>query len=321
MSDHPPFLSVVITTRNRRAKLGLVLESVLAQEPEEVIVVDDGSDDGSQIFVAELARRHPSVRLVASTRNLGPTRARILGAQQARGEVILSLDDDVIPGPGLVDGHRQYHSGDSGLVLLGYMPPAVASPRRRGGFAVREYAAVYERHCRLYESDPRTILTQFWGGNFSVQRNHFLAAVDGHDLSLRFLEDRELGLWLRSRGLRPVFDRALRATHAYERTFRQYLFDAWRSGEAARLLAERYPEVTGRFASDDLLPTDSPLTRGIVRLTDRPRLQLLAVSALRAAVPALGRVGASETQRKAAALAGHVVRRDGAKHGRLRARL
>lgn len=84
--------SVIIPTRDRRALLGRTLESVFAQthQPAEIIVVDDGSSDGTLEFVESLNNR---VRLVRQ-RHRGPGAARNAGAAVATGDYLAFLDSD-----------------------------------------------------------------------------------------------------------------------------------------------------------------------------------------------------------------------------------
>jgi glycosyltransferase involved in cell wall biosynthesis len=84
--------SIVIPTFNRAALLARTLESVWAQHwtEFEVIVVDDGSTDGTAEFVRGLGGK---VQLVTQS-NLGPGAGRNNGARLARGEYLAFLDSD-----------------------------------------------------------------------------------------------------------------------------------------------------------------------------------------------------------------------------------
>lgn len=88
----PPRISVVIPTYNSRAIVRDAIHSVLAQTlaPLEVIVVDDGSTDGT---AESLAGLDPRVRCLRQA-NAGPARARTVGASNARGDWIALLDAD-----------------------------------------------------------------------------------------------------------------------------------------------------------------------------------------------------------------------------------
>jgi glycosyltransferase involved in cell wall biosynthesis len=100
MATSPPTVSVVVTTCNRRERLPEVLEPLLADPGAlEIIVVIDACHDGSLELVEQLAREHPVLRPLMLTENVGQGRARMAGARAARGDVILSLDDDVIATP------------------------------------------------------------------------------------------------------------------------------------------------------------------------------------------------------------------------------
>lgn len=96
-----PLASVIIPTFNRAAFLAEAVESALAQEAGrvEVIIVDDGSTDGTADFVSELlaGRWKGAPVLYRRQENRGASAARNLGLSLARGEYVQFLDsDDVI---------------------------------------------------------------------------------------------------------------------------------------------------------------------------------------------------------------------------------
>jgi GT2 family glycosyltransferase len=87
-------VSVVIVTRDTCSFTCAAIRSVLESEDDlrkEVIVVDNGSADATQLTIA---KEFPSVQYVRSETNLGFGRANNLGAKQARGELILLLNSD-----------------------------------------------------------------------------------------------------------------------------------------------------------------------------------------------------------------------------------
>ena len=94
-----PRLSVVIPTYNRVERLTKVLSALAKQTVArcefEVIVVSDGSTDGTDEYLENVDLPY---RLVYSRQpNTGPSAARNHGTRLATGEIVLFIDDDVLP--------------------------------------------------------------------------------------------------------------------------------------------------------------------------------------------------------------------------------
>ncbi len=95
-----PQVSIILPAYNEAENLPVLwseLEPVLAQlsVASEVVIVDDGSTDGSAAFVRGLSRADPRVRLVRLAANGGLTSALLAGFAVARGDSVVTMDSDL----------------------------------------------------------------------------------------------------------------------------------------------------------------------------------------------------------------------------------
>lgn len=94
-----PRLSVVVPVYNVEDYLAECLDSILAQtfDDLEILLVDDGSTDGSVALAKRYVRRHPQVRMIRQA-NAGLGAARNTGVRHVNGELLAFVDsDDAIP--------------------------------------------------------------------------------------------------------------------------------------------------------------------------------------------------------------------------------
>jgi glycosyltransferase involved in cell wall biosynthesis len=97
MAERTLDVSVVVATHNRVQQLARAVASALTQEPRvrEVIVVDDGSTDGTPEFMSAWARDEVRLRYSRLSDNIGiPGYVRNRAAERARGSWLAFLDDD-----------------------------------------------------------------------------------------------------------------------------------------------------------------------------------------------------------------------------------
>jgi glycosyltransferase involved in cell wall biosynthesis len=99
LSKEWPFASIVIPTFNRKSLLSYCLKSLLDLDyppgKMEIIIVDDGSSDGTgEFLLSNFKLSFGRIKYLRSEWNKGPAASRNAGFAQARGELIVSMDDD-----------------------------------------------------------------------------------------------------------------------------------------------------------------------------------------------------------------------------------
>lgn len=197
-------LSVIIPTYNNRGVLARTLDALLAQRfpPDryEIVIVDDGSTDGTAEMVQRLASP-VSIRYVAQA-NRGRAAARNLGARSARGRILLFLDSDFFPVPDLVAEHaKQYPATARRIGIQGASrthPEVLVTPFMRAREVFLEVPPGPPGHVSLFRVSTR---------NLSLLRAEFLEA-GGFDEAFGGYgwEDIELAWRLYARGVRFTYE-------------------------------------------------------------------------------------------------------------------
>jgi GT2 family glycosyltransferase len=213
-------VSVVIPTFSRRARLARVLEGLegqsVARDRFEVVIVDDGSTDHTADWLRE--QKFGFALRVFEQSNQGPAAARNKGVGEAESDLVLFLDDDVVPGTHLVGEHLKVHAAESDIVLTG---PMSSLPSYRQPWVAWEQVKLEAQYRAMIRGDYAPSYRQFWTGNSSLAKKHFEAA-GGFDRSFPRGEDVELGQRLAERGLKFRFNPAAFGLHYAERSL-----DSW----------------------------------------------------------------------------------------------
>lgn len=226
----PPDLSVIVPTYNGGWVLQRTLEALRAQDAPpgrfEIIVVDDGSTDGSVDDLNAMTR--PSfIRLIRQA-NRGRAAARNHGAAEARGRVLLFVDADIWAGPQLISAHLAHHAEGRPLGVQG---PSIPHPDSLKTLFMRATNLLPDLTVRRRENlSPMHVVTR----NFSVEAGAF-RGLGGFDE--RFVgygwEDIELGIRLRDAGVTLVYEPAAITYHYHAQTLEGLLPKIRQSGEGA----------------------------------------------------------------------------------------
>ncbi len=227
-----PAVSVVIPVFNGERTIGRVLERVTAQEgcpPFEVVVVDDGSTDGTPAVV----QKARGVRYIRQE-NQGPAAARNCGARAARGEWICFTDADCLPHPDWITRLVTGFQGDRVTAVMGSY--GIANPESWLAGAI--HAEILYRHRTLMSEAPQV----FGSYNVCILRERFLA-LGGFDEAYRHAsgEDNDLSYRMIEAGDQIRFAPEALVDHFHPVSVRRYLYEQARHGFWRAAMYLRHP--------------------------------------------------------------------------------
>jgi glycosyltransferase involved in cell wall biosynthesis len=246
-SGGPYELAVVVPTRDRRPILLETLarlDAQVADLPVEIIVVDDGSSDGSAEAAADLAAGARSSIEVVSQEPAGPARARNVGLGKTASATCLFLGDDIWPRPGLVARHLEFHRRRPQVdaAMLGLTVPADSLADSE--FIGWLHSSGVQFGYRSLRPGDQVPASCFWTSNVSVKTD-LLSRVGGFDEAFRqpACEDAELGVRLARSGMNLSFDPLAVGEHFHPTDLTRTLERMRMVGESFRLLSDRAPEL------------------------------------------------------------------------------
>lgn len=239
-------VSVIIPTHNRRELLLEAVESVLAQRAcaFELIVVDDGSSDGTESALVRLASQLCYVR----QEHRGVSAARNAGARLARGEWVAFLDSDDLWLPNKLAAQLEFH-------------------RREGGIPISQTEETWIRHgvrvnpCAHHRKPSGDIFVPslarcLVSPSAVMLRREVFESADGFDESLTVCEDYDLWLRLSRRHAIGLVPKALvvkRGGHADQLSRRHWGMDRFRVAALVKLLADDELDGARRDAAARML--------------------------------------------------------------------
>ncbi|MFN8222210.1 MAG: glycosyltransferase [Gaiellales bacterium] len=236
-----PSLSVVVPTVGRSASLRRLLETLAAQsfpaDRLEAVVVLDGATDDSKHAVEALEL--PYRVAVVPIERAGVAIARNRGVERASGDVVVFLDDDVVPHVDCLARHAVGHASGEADILLGYAPPVVGDDW--WSLVLRAW---WEDHFRR-KADPTLPLR--WSDVVTLNssfRRTTLQALGGFDPAFsRRHEDWELGVRALRHGLRLGYAADAVAMHHLDTSLAGAVHRARDEARSDVMLARAHPDV------------------------------------------------------------------------------
>lgn len=238
-------LSVIVATFNRLQLLKETLPLLFRQdlaEDHEIILVDDGSKDGTRDFLEGLRHYHPNLTVLHHPVNQGQASAINTGILSARGEVLLFLDDDIEVQPNLFSRHLAAHHIPN-LMVFG---PVLVSPRQPDSIIKDWTKGFCDEFFTRYETQSESMRSRGWyfafaNANTSIHRE----VLQKYGMLLPELirgNDLEFGFRLHSHGVKFHFLKEA-AVHQLggKTSVEAILTDARDEAEAEMTICRRQP--------------------------------------------------------------------------------
>ncbi len=236
--------SIIIPTKNRLTSLKEVLKSIENQKKPpsfELIVINDGSVDGTKDFLENYKPNYPFIFRTQEPK--GPSRARNLGIELSRGRVVLFFGDDTILKEDCLKEHFYAQEKNSfSIAVLGRVYWHKSLKITRFMDYINEYGLQFGY--KLIENKEEVPFNFFYTSNISLPKNPFLTK-EKFDESFPFAawEDIEFAYRLFKIGLKIKYFPSAIVYHNHPTNIKSFMERQYKSGISAKIFYKKHPEL------------------------------------------------------------------------------
>ena len=270
IAEKDPQLSVIIPTYNRKETLQLALAALsfqtLPASCYEVLVIDDGSSDGTEAFCRAKTFPFGEIRYFHQA-NGGAGAARRAGVEAARGKILLFMNDDTIAAPTMLAEHLAVHRRNprERWAILGSFIPTEECNRHALSLWLQRSTFLFPQNA--LHPGQLCDAAYFITCNLSIPRQAVLDA-GSFDPVFRVGEDTELGIRLAANGYRVKYHPVAQAWHEHPQVTTEDLLRRARTyGPVHVALFEKHPQLVqkgntpfGKLAANDYVRMEREVT-------------------------------------------------------------
>lgn len=206
--------SVIIVTYNHARYMRDLLSSVIANDPLEVIVVDNGSSDGT----VEIVKQFPEVKLIKSPKNLGYGGGNNLGVRHAKGEYVVILNPDTKVEKNWLEELLKPLEKEEKLITTPKILLYNGSKINTCGNIVHFTGLAFTRG---FNEDPKKFETPEYlnglsGACFAIKRDNYLEIGGFDENFFAYMEDTEFSWRAHAKGFRILYVPTSIVYHDYD---------------------------------------------------------------------------------------------------------
>lgn len=244
--------TIVIPTYNRSAKLIETLDALLllTYKNFRVVVIDDGSTDNTAQIVAAKKKQLPFPVDFYTQPNSGASAATNNGVAKAGKGLIILLDDDILPEPGMVSDHLAFHRDHPQSILSG----SAETDPHRSVTDVQRYKLFMETEWKRIR--PSNGLKKIDFNDFMITTANMsfpfevFQKVGGFDISLRDGYDVDFGFRALLKNIPLYYDARVRSIHNDQISLRYYSKRQKAYTDSKKIIFDRNPELRDKIGRE-----------------------------------------------------------------------
>lgn len=211
-------ISVIVTNWNGLGLLQKYFVNVVNNSPEadEIILADDASTDASIVFISEIQKKYPKVKIIQHKKNLGFSANSNYAVKKAAGELVVLLNNDIDPHPGYITNSLK-HFKNKNVFGVGF------SEVKHENWARIYWSEGYLQHSPGIDITKTHITAWLSGGSSIIQKKYF-SRLGGFDTIYTpfYCEDLDLGYRAWKSGYQLLWEPSSVVLHKHESTMSRF---------------------------------------------------------------------------------------------------
>jgi GT2 family glycosyltransferase/glycosyltransferase involved in cell wall biosynthesis/Flp pilus assembly protein TadD len=244
-----PLTSIIILTYNALEYTKKTINSILdnTEQPYEIVFVDNGSSDGTVVYLRHLTEQHNHIKLIENPHNRGFAAGNNQGAALAQGKYLLLLNNDVLVSPDWLTSLVKGLVRDPKIGLIGPMTNSISGRQRFAEINYQDDEGFYEfaQYVRTVNKDKLTPRRRI-AGFAMLTRKSIFEQLGGFDESFGTgnFEDDDLCLRVRAAGYAIMVDESTFIHHYGSQTFKSNNLNYRQSiREKGQLFFKKWPNI------------------------------------------------------------------------------